>query len=231
MQLFSEFLYYTWKDVISAGSWELHMGNRFVLSSNSSQLFSSNKKIRPRSSMQLQLHWELMLMLQFTCTWAIQIPSRLMGLNCDDNPERQNNKRFIVKQNKIIMPNNRFQWGIDSWDIISIFWALRDDGVVMKLASSQTFVCGCCVPNQMGEYGFWARPGKIAPVLSCGLVYMAVRRCHSLQSHILCEVGGLGRFTKVSRGPSLLSRINELVKQHHMEVWKCSWFMRCEAML
>lgn len=60
MQLFWRSLYYTWKDAFSEASWELHTGNRFVFSSNSSQLFSVYKKIRPHSGMRLQFQWELM---------------------------------------------------------------------------------------------------------------------------------------------------------------------------
>lgn len=54
IQLFWRSLYYTWKDAVSEASWELHTGNRFAISSNSSQL---HKKIRPPGGMRLQSQW------------------------------------------------------------------------------------------------------------------------------------------------------------------------------
>lgn len=57
IQLFWRSLYYTWKDAVSETSWELHTGNRFVISSNSSQLLYAYKKIRPPSGMRLQFQW------------------------------------------------------------------------------------------------------------------------------------------------------------------------------
>lgn len=57
IQLFWRSLYYTWKDAVSEASWELHTGNRFAISSNSSQLLYAYKKIRPPGGMRLQFQW------------------------------------------------------------------------------------------------------------------------------------------------------------------------------
>lgn len=44
IQLFWRSLYYTWKDSVSEASWALHTGIRFVVSSNSSQLFYTHNE-------------------------------------------------------------------------------------------------------------------------------------------------------------------------------------------
>lgn len=58
----------------------------------------------------------------------------LVGLNCDDNPERHDHKCFIIKKKKkgkqkTIRQNKRLPWRIDDWDIIVKFRALGEERV------------------------------------------------------------------------------------------------------
>lgn len=90
-------LYYTWKDAVSEASRELHTGNRFVFpdefftaplclwGNQATQRHTTTVSMRDDVNAPVHMHMS-------------HSYSRLVGLNCDDSPERHDHKCFIIKK-------------------------------------------------------------------------------------------------------------------------------------